>query len=185
MRPFEPNPGSRSWTYVRIRGILHASTSAWFRRVAHEYATRVASFGRRSYRRPVRKSDVEILDEIIRTRGGFGHREHVELAWTYLRLHPIEEAEGAMIAAIRNIARRHGAIGKYHETITRAWLRFVAVHMHRWPADSFEQFVERSPDLLDRKLIEHFYSREVIFGEPARAAWVDPDLRRLPALAGA
>jgi hypothetical protein len=28
MRPFEPNPGSRSWTYVRIRGILHASANA-------------------------------------------------------------------------------------------------------------------------------------------------------------
>lgn len=131
----------------------------------------------------MRRPDIEVLDTIIRSRGGFGHREHLELAWTYLRLHPIEEAQTAMIAAIRHVARRHGAEKKYHETITRAWLRFVAVHMQRWGAESFEHFIARNPDLLDGKLLEHFYSRELIFGDSARAEWVDPDLRPLPALA--
>jgi hypothetical protein len=131
----------------------------------------------------MRSSDVQVLDRIIRTRGGFGHREHLELAWTCLRVYPIEEAEQVMIAAIRHIARQHGAERKYHETITRAWVRFTAVHMQRWGAESFEEFIERNPDLLDGKLIEHFYSRELIFGEPARAVWRDPDLRPLPMLA--
>jgi hypothetical protein len=131
----------------------------------------------------MRRSDIELLEKIIRTRGGFGHREHLELAWTYLRLYPIREAEGVMVAAIRHVARRHGAEEKYHETITRAWLQFVAVHMQRWGAGSFEEFIERNPDLLDVKLVEHFYSRKLIFGEPARVAWVDPDLRPLPTLA--
>jgi hypothetical protein len=31
-------------------------------------------------------------------------------------------------------------------------------------------------------LIQHFYSRELLFSEPARVSWTDPDLRRLPAL---
>ncbi|MGZ4187122.1 MAG: hypothetical protein ACXVFA_16730 [Solirubrobacteraceae bacterium] len=131
----------------------------------------------------MRKADVELLDQIIGTRGGFGHREHLELAWTYLRLYPVEEAEGVIIAAIRHLARRHGAEQKYHETITRAWLRCVAVHRQRWGAESFADFIERNPELLDGRLLEHFYSRELIFGEPARAVWVDPDLRPLPALA--
>ncbi|MGZ4249746.1 MAG: hypothetical protein ACXVUE_15745 [Solirubrobacteraceae bacterium] len=131
----------------------------------------------------MRKADVELLDQIIGTRGGFGHREHLELAWTYLRLYPVEEAEGVIIAAIRHVARRHGAEQKYHETITRAWLRCVAVHRQRWGAESFADFIERNPELLDGRLLEHFYSRELIFGEPARAVWVDPDLRPLPALA--
>lgn len=131
----------------------------------------------------MRRSDVEILEKIIRTRGGFGHREHLELAWTYVCLHPIEKAEGVMIDAIRHIARQHGAEEKYHETITRAWLHLVAVHMQRWGAESFEEFIERNRDLLDRKLLEHFYLRELIFDEPARAVWVDPDLRPLPTVA--
>jgi hypothetical protein len=130
----------------------------------------------------VRKRDVETLDEIIRARGSFGHREHLELAWSYLRLYPIDEAVDVMTAAIRHVARRHGAPDKYHETITRSWLHFVAVHRQRWGAESFEVFLERNPDLLNRNLVEHFYSRELIFSDSARAAWVDPDRRQLPAL---
>jgi hypothetical protein len=130
----------------------------------------------------MRKGDVEIVEEIIQSRGGFGHREHLELAWTYLRRYPIDEAAGVMTAAVRHVARGHGAEDKYHETITRAWLHFVAVHMQRWGAESFEAFLELNPDLLDRRLIEHFYSPGLIFGGPARAACVDPDLRQLPAL---
>lgn len=87
-----------------------------------------------------------------------------------------------MTAAVRHVARRHGVEDKYRETLTRAWLQFVAVHTQRCGAESFEAFIETNPDLLDRKLTEHFYSPGVIFGGPARAAWVDPDRRQLPAL---
>ena len=87
-----------------------------------------------------------------------------------------------MADAIRHIARQHGAEDKYHDTITRAWLHFVAAHMQRWGADTFDAFIERNPALLDRGLIEHFYSRELIFSRRARAAWTAPDVRPLPAL---
>lgn len=130
----------------------------------------------------VRTRDLEILDQIIRARGDFGHREHLELAWSYLQLYRTDEAVDVMSAAIRHVARRHGAPDKYHETITRAWLHFVAVHRQRWGADSFEAFLERNPDLLESGLIEHFYSRELIFSDAARAAWMTPDRRALPAL---
>jgi hypothetical protein len=130
----------------------------------------------------MRKRDLETLNEIVASRGGFGHREHLELAWHLLRRYPIDEAAETMIAAIRFLARLHGAEDHYHETMTRAWLHFVAVHTQRWGAESFEAFIERNPDLLDRKLIEHFYSRELIFSESARAIWASPDIRRLPAL---
>lgn len=86
------------------------------------------------------------------------------------------------VAAIRHVARLHGAGSKYHETITRAWLHFVAVHMQRWGADSFEEFLERNPGLVDSKLMQHFYSRELIRSDSARASWTIPDLRPLPAL---
>lgn len=135
-----------------------------------------------SYDRGMRKRDVETLGAILEARGRFGHREHLELAWSYLTLYPVDEASEVMADAIRHIARLHGAEDKYHETITRAWLYFVAVHTQRWGADTFDEFIERNPDLLDRRLIEHFYSREVIFSRPARAAWTAPDVRSLPAL---
>jgi len=131
----------------------------------------------------MRKRDLRLLQNILETRGGFGHREHLELAWSYVRLYSIDEAGEVMSATIRHVAGLHGAEGKYHETMTRAWLHLVAVHVQRSDADSFEGFLERNPDLLDSELIRHFYSREVIVSEPARTAWTAPDLRRLPVLA--
>ena len=130
----------------------------------------------------MRKRDLQALQEILASRGAFGHREHLELAWNLLRRYPIDEAAEIMVAAIRHVARLHGAEDKYHETMTRAWLHFVAVHTQRWGAESFEAFVERNPDLLDRTLIERFYSPELIFSESARVAWAVPDIRPLPAL---
>ena len=130
----------------------------------------------------MRRRDLQLLEEIIATRGSFGHREHLELAWSYLQIYSSDQAAAAMVAAIRHVAREHGAEDKYHETITRAWLHCVAVDNQRWAADSFEQFLERNPDLLERTLLEHFYSRERILSGSARASWVAPDLRALPAL---
>jgi hypothetical protein len=131
----------------------------------------------------VRKRDLDALQNVLETRGGFGHREHLELAWSYLRRYSIDEAAEAMVAAIRHVARLHGAEDKFHETITRACLQFVAAHMQRWGADNFDEFLERNPDLLNSKLIQHFYSSELLFSDAARASWTPPDLRRLPALA--
>lgn len=124
-----------------------------------------------------------MLTGITEARGGFGHREHLELAWSYLQMYDVPEASEAMAAAIRHLARQHGAEQKYHETMTRAWVRLVAVHHQRWGAQHFDAFLERNPDLLDRALIRHFYSSDLLDGDRARAAWTDPDLRELPALA--
>jgi hypothetical protein len=131
----------------------------------------------------MRERDLQVLHEILEARGDFGHREHLELAWSYLRMYSSDEAATAMVTAIRHVAALHGSEGKYHETITRAWLHLVAVHVQRWDADNFKEFLERNPALLDSRLIQHFYSRELILSEPARAAFSAPDLRQLPALA--
>jgi hypothetical protein len=131
----------------------------------------------------VDEQDHEVLSAIVQARGGFGHREHVELAWTYLQMHPTDRAAEAMAAAVRRLAREHGADGKFHETITRAWLHCVAVHDQRWGAADFDTFLARNPELLDRTLLGHFYSRELIGSDRARVSWSEPDLRTLPALA--
>lgn len=90
----------------------------------------------------MRQRDLRVLHEILEAAGDFGHREHLQLAWTYLHTYAIDQATAAMVAAIRQVARLHGAEDKYHETITRAWLHFVAVHIQRWDGASFEEFVE-------------------------------------------
>jgi hypothetical protein len=125
-----------------------------------------------------------ILHEIIARGEGFGHRQHLELTWRCLEDHEPEGATAIVAAAIRQVAAAHGAPDKFHATITSGWVHCVAVHRERWPADSFDDFIERNPGLLDPKLLEHFYSPDRLFSDEARAAVVGPDLRRLPALAG-
>ncbi len=128
--------------------------------------------------------DRQVLHDILGRGAGFGHRQHVELAWRYLAAHDADAAADSVAAAIRQVAEAHGEPAKFHQTITRSWVQCVAVHRQRWPADSFEEFLDRNPQLLDAGLLGHFYSPGLLASAAARSAWVAPDLRALPALAG-
>jgi len=124
-----------------------------------------------------------VLHEILARGEGFGHREHLELTWRHLADHEPEAAGALVASSIREVAAAHGAPAKYHATITSAWVHCVAVHRQRWPADNFDEFVERNPQLLDPKLLAHFYAPATLASEQARTTVMAPDLRPLPALA--
>ncbi len=123
-----------------------------------------------------------ILHEIIARGHGFGHRQHLELTWRCLEHNDPETALAIVAGAIRRIAAEHGAPDKYHATLTGGWVHCVAVHRERRPAASFDAFIARNPELLDPKLLEHFYSSSLLFSDAARAAVTGPDRRPLPAL---
>ena len=40
------------------------------------------------YDQVMREQDALALHDLVERRGRFGHREHLELAWTYLRSYP-------------------------------------------------------------------------------------------------
>jgi len=128
--------------------------------------------------------DWRILHEILGRGAGFGHRQHVELAWRYLGRHDADAAADSVAAAIAGVAAAAGQPAKFHQTMTRAWVQCVAAHAQRWPAADFDGFLERSPHLLDGGLLGHFYSADLLGSAGARSQWVAPDLRALPALAG-
>jgi hypothetical protein len=111
----------------------------------------------------------------------FHHRDHIRLAWIYLQSYGALEARRRMAAAIRKFAALHGNSEKYHETITLAWLRLVADAMTRVPREtSFDTLTTVSPELLDKRTIEKFYSTAALASETARTSWVEPDLQPLP-----
>ena len=124
-----------------------------------------------------------VLHEILARGEGFGHRQHLELTWRCLEDDEPDAACAMVADGIRHVAAAHGASDKFHATITSAWVHCVAVHRERWPGASFEEFIERNPALLDPKLLEHFYSPDLLFSDAARAAVTSPDRRSLPALA--
>ena len=61
---------------------------------------------------------------------------------------PLRVHEPVSYTHLRRVAALHGAQDKYHDTITRSWLHFVAVHMQRWGADDFDEFLERKLEVI-------------------------------------
>jgi len=112
----------------------------------------------------------------------FGHRAHVRLAYVYLATNDVERATTLMRAAIVNFLRHHGiAHTKYHETLTHAWILAVFHFMHRTTeASSAEEFIERTPLLLDSRIMMTHYSAERLFSPHARHEFVEPDLDPIP-----
>jgi hypothetical protein len=112
----------------------------------------------------------------------FHHRDHLRLAWYLARERGADEAGPLIATAIRDFAARHGHAEKYHETMTRFWVRAVAHHVAARPnLSDFDGFLAAFPPLLDTGLPYRHWSREAMASAGARAGWVEPDLLALPA----
>jgi hypothetical protein len=106
----------------------------------------------------------------------FHHRDHVRV--TYLYIHAFGEAgtrERLGPAILRYAEARNGG-GKYHETITQAWIGLVAACAD---AGSFETMLAAHPELLDKDLLNRYYSAQRLKSAEARTRWMEPDLRPL------
>jgi hypothetical protein len=113
----------------------------------------------------------------------FHHREHIRVAWLYLKSSDATRAAERMSEGIRRFANHHGATQKYHHTLTLAWMRLVADALVETPEGyTFEQFITTHPQLKEAKLPDKYYSKELLQTAAAREAWVEPDLQPLPEL---
>ena len=111
----------------------------------------------------------------------FHHEDHLRLAWIYLRQHGMREAEARLLSGIPRFAAHHGSPGKFHYTMTVAWLRLVAAA--REPAavhQTFSEFLGVHRTLSDRDLLSKYYSKQLLEQEVARTGWIPPDLQSLP-----
>ncbi len=107
----------------------------------------------------------------------FHHRDHVRLAWVYLRRHPALEALARFTTGLRRFATFNGHPGLYHETITWAYLFLIHERMaDAPPQETFEAFAARNPDLFAWKpsILERYYNPEILRSERARRVFVMP-----------
>ena len=121
---------------------------------------------------------VRNMESLTLDAGQFNHRAHVELAWTYLKLHPPQQALDECVSAIKKFATHHGAAGKYHATITLANFLIVANSMEE--ADNTEtwpSFVRRNNDLLMHPMesVYKLYTHERLNSDEARTHFLEPD----------
>lgn len=133
---------------------------------------------------PADLSDAQFVDAMEQLRianANFHHRDHIRLAWAYLRKDNPSLAGENLAKCIRGYATHNGAPHKYHHTITLAWVRIVAAAMQLTPAlQSFDSFASAHPFLFDVRLPWTFYSAARLDSEAARASWIEPDLHPLP-----
>jgi hypothetical protein len=120
--------------------------------------------------------------ELLAKFGGrFGHREHLHMAWSYLRRDGLPVAVDNAAVFIRHVAESHGETAKYHDTLTRFWVHVVAVADDRYGATHFDDLLAAAPHLTDKQLPYRHWSRPVLESQAARTGWVEPDLVPLPA----
>ena len=112
----------------------------------------------------------------------FTHRAHLRLAYVLLCDAPVETALTRMRRALHAFLRRNGVPAeKYHETLTRSWLMAVRHFMDRAaPCASFDAFLAQDDRPLDTRIMLTHYSKDALFSDAARAAFVAPDLQAIP-----
>ena len=110
--------------------------------------------------------------------GAFHHRDHVRLAWLYLRRLPPAAALARFSDGLRRFAASVGKSGLYHETITWAYLLLIRERMERGrPRQSWEEFARSNPDLLTWKpsILDVYYRSETLGSDLARKVFLLPD----------
>lgn len=98
---------------------------------------------------------------------------------------PFAQAADSLRTGIRAHNAAHGIVDTptagYHETMTLAWLRLVEMVLLEYgPEPTGEAFCEAHPELLQKKTLRLFYSRERFMSSEAKVRFVEPDLAPLP-----
>jgi hypothetical protein len=106
----------------------------------------------------------------------FRHADHVRVGFEILQHHEFPDAASVFAYSLKQIAARAGVPGKYHETITLAFLSLIAERRAR-SEGGFEAFAHANPDLLNKSVLTRWYTPERLSSDIARKVFVLPDAR--------
>jgi hypothetical protein len=126
---------------------------------------------------------IEFFEKGQEPPGGFHHRDHVRVAWWYLRQHSWLDALDRFRQALQRFAAAQGSPERYHETVTTAYVLLINERLIGNARDlTWEGFSASNPDLLSWKpsILDRYYRPETLMSDRARQTFVMPD-RHLPA----
>ncbi|MCJ9430001.1 hypothetical protein [Kordiimonas marina] len=107
---------------------------------------------------------------------GFDHKAHVRLGWIYITRMPLADAINRFTRGLKRWVTALGAEGKYHETVTWAYLMLIHDRQTARPEASFDAFLAENADLLGTPSpLEALYHRETLASDRARKSFVLPD----------
>jgi hypothetical protein len=108
----------------------------------------------------------------------FDHRLHLSLAWSYLQRDGFPDGALRFRQHLKAYVAKVGAEGKYHETITWAYLVLLneELALRSPPGESFDAMIQRRPDLLDHRngAIARCYSKSQLDSPAARQVFLLP-----------
>jgi len=113
------------------------------------------------------------------------HRQHIKVAYLYLRSYPLDAAIAKICSGIKSFNAAHqvpeGLHRGYHETMTQAWMHLVHCTLREFGAsENADAFVDKHAQLLSKRALLFFYSRDRIMSAEAKSKFVEPDLTPLP-----
>jgi hypothetical protein len=126
-------------------------------------------------------NDREFIDAFERCDvRSFHHRDHVRLAWIYLRDQAPLDALARFTASLKRFATAKGSPGLYHETITWAYLLLIHERMERNPVVDFVTFERANPDLFTWKpsILNRYYDQETLDSPLAKRSFLMPSSSR-------
>jgi len=122
-------------------------------------------------------SDAELLAGFEDgTLPAFPHREHVRVAWLFVRRDGLPGALTTFPDRLRAFALAKGSPNLYHATITWAFLLLVGERLGD-ARETFDAFASRNPDLLawNPSVLDRYYKNETLASDRARALFLLPD----------
>ena len=113
----------------------------------------------------------------------FHHRDHVRMAWLYLRECGAAAAPARFAADLQRFAVAKGVPGLYHATITGAYMAIIAERLAATPTDAWDAFADAHPDLLTWKpgVLDRYYTDARLTSPLARTQFLMPDRAPLDA----
>ena len=104
--------------------------------------------------------------------GAYNHRAHIRTGYLYVERYGFEGAIKRMRETLINFTIAAGAEGKYHETITVAFLALINQRLAEQSYDGWQGFLATNADLLDGAILTKFYDTEVLKSDLARKTFV-------------
>ena len=127
---------------------------------------------------------VRSFEDATVSRDDWKHAEHLVVALYYVSEHDFDTATEKMRSGIfKLLTERFGVdLSKempYHETLTVFWMRTVWDLNASKNGDSLPEKARELVERFDKDYPLRFYSREYLFSDAARAAFVEPDLKSI------
>lgn len=123
---------------------------------------------------------VEAFENGTISEADWHHAEHLTVALFYLSNHDFETALTKMRDGIFNFLSTLGVDltkeNPYHETLTVFWMRTVDEFRHSKNGCSMVEICNGLTEKFDKDYPLHFYSRERLFSDDARARFLEGDI---------